>query len=88
MQLPNADRAVVDIAKLGDYLLGATHPRERQKARMFSASLGMRAADAAELREAVLRIDATKMDSDRFGRRFVADFALSHGGCTAEIRAT
>ena len=88
MQLPNADRAVVDIAKLGDYLLGATHLRGRHKAPMFSASPGMTAADAAHVCDAVLRIDATEMDSDRVGRRFVADFALSHGGRTAEIRTT
>ena len=88
MRLPNADRAVVDIAKLGDYLLSTTHSRGRHKVRMFSASLGMRVADAPELCEAVLRIDATEMDSDKVGRRFVADFTLSHCGRTVEIRTT
>ena len=90
MLLPNADRAVVDIVKVRDYCLSATHPRGRHKARIFSAVLGMTAADAAELREAileaVLRVDAMETDSDEFGRRFVADFTLSHRGRTAEIR--
>ena len=90
MHLPNADRAVVDIAKLRDYCLSTTHPRGRHKARIFGASLGMTAADAAELREAildaVLRIDAIETDSDEFGRRFIVDFALFHRGRTAEIR--
>lgn len=86
MQLPNADRAVVDIAKLPDYLLSTTHPRARHKARIFSASLGITVADAAESHEAVLRIDATEMDSGEFGLSFVADFTLSHHGRTAEIQ--
>ena len=90
MHLPNADRAVVDIAKLRDYCLSTTHPRGRHKARIFGASLGMTAADAAELREAildaVLRVDAIETEPDEFGRRFVVDFALSHRGRTAEIR--
>jgi len=90
MHLPNADRAVVDIAKLRDYCLSTTHPRGRHKARIFGASLGMTAADAAELRDAilaaVLHVDAIETDSDAFGRRFVVDFALAHRGRTAEIR--
>jgi hypothetical protein len=39
MNLPNADRAVVDPAKLRDYLLAAGHPVGRFKARFF-VSLG------------------------------------------------
>ena len=86
MQLPNAGRAVVDIAKLPDYLLSTTQPRGRHKARIFSASSGPKVADAAELHEAVLRIDATEMDSGEFGLSFVVDFTLSHHGRTDEIQ--
>ena len=80
MHLPNADRAVVDIAKLRDYLPGTTHPRGRRKGLVLSAFPGVPAADAAQLREAVLHLDATEMDSDQFGRKSVADFPPSHGG--------
>lgn len=90
MRLPNAERAVVDIVKLRDYCLSATHPRGRHKARKFGALLGMTVADAADLRAAVLEAvshaDAMETDSDEFGRRFVVDFALSYHGRTARIR--
>lgn len=36
MKLPNADRAVVGLAKLRDYCLSPTHPRGRHKARVFA----------------------------------------------------
>jgi len=35
MTLPNADRAVIDPAKIRDYLLAAAHPVGRFKARFF-----------------------------------------------------
>lgn len=90
MRLPNVDRAVVDIAKLRDYCLSASHPRGRHKARTFNASLGITAADAPELRaailEAVQHADATESDSDEFGRRFVVDIWLSFRGRRAKVR--
>jgi hypothetical protein len=54
MNLPNANRAVVDIAKLRDYCLSPDHPRGRHKARVFAASLGLTANHAEELRDALL----------------------------------
>lgn len=39
MSLPNADRAIVDPAKVRDYLLSASHPVGRFKAAFF-LSLG------------------------------------------------
>jgi hypothetical protein len=35
MRLPNADRAIIDAAKLRGYLLSATHPVGRFKAKFF-----------------------------------------------------
>ena len=50
----------------------------------------MTAADAADLREAILQAvlhaEAAEMDSDEFGRRFTADVTLSYHGRMAEIR--
>jgi len=54
MKLPNADRAVVDLAKLRDYCLSPDHPRGRHKARVFATALGLTADHAEELHEALL----------------------------------
>jgi len=39
MKLPEAERAVVDIAKLRDYCLSPFHPLGRHKARIFAGLL-------------------------------------------------
>jgi hypothetical protein len=46
MKLPNAERAFIDLAKLRDYSLCATHPEGKHKARVFAAALGIAATDA------------------------------------------
>ena len=38
MPLPNADRAVVDAAKVRDYLLSSEHPVGRFKAAVFASA--------------------------------------------------
>ena len=53
MLLPNADDAVIDPAKLRDYLLSTEHPLGRFKARFFGA-LGF-SADRWEELESALR---------------------------------
>ena len=50
MNLPNAERAVVDPAKVRDYLLAAAHPVGRFKARFF-VSLGYAAEQWERLRD-------------------------------------
>ena len=52
MQIPNADRATIEPAKLRDYLLSSTHPIGRFKARFFTA-LGFTADRWGELGEAL-----------------------------------
>ena len=90
MKLPNATRAVVEIEKLRDYCLSASHPRGRHKARVFATSLGMTAEDAEELRDAILSAvmseDATSTEEDEYGQRYVVDFAMSRQGRQATIR--
>ena len=51
MKLPNADQAVVDIAKLRDYCLNPLHPVGKHKARVFRSALGFTIDDAERLRE-------------------------------------
>lgn len=78
MKLPNADRAVVDIAKLRDYSLNAAPPEGKHKARVFRSVLGFTAADAERLREmilaAVLADEAAQGVTDEHGTRYGVDF--------------
>lgn len=73
MLLPNADSAVIEQAKLRDYLLSYTHPVGRFKARFFMA-LGFSADGWVEL-EAALRSqhlteDAAETDSGPHGQSY------------------
>ncbi|HRQ33042.1 MAG TPA: hypothetical protein PLM89_08055 [Anaerolineales bacterium] len=90
MKLPNAARAVVEIEKLRDYCLSASHPRGKHKARVFGTSLDMTAEDAEELRDAILSAviseDATSTEADEYGQRYVVDFMMSRQGRQATIR--
>ena len=81
MKLPNAENAVVDVAKLRDYCLNPNHPEGKHKARVFKETLGITHDDAERLRqvilEAALKAEATKQESTDFGRRFIVDFQVS-----------
>ena len=46
-QLPHGEEALVDLAKLEDYCLNASHPRGRHKARVFREALNLERKDAA-----------------------------------------
>jgi uncharacterized protein DUF6883 len=82
MNLPNADQAVVDIARLRDYSLNPLHPEGKHKARVFAASLGFTAADATKSRDlvlvAVLTHDSNVGLTDEHGDRYTVDFE-THG---------
>jgi hypothetical protein len=92
MKLPNADRAIVDIVKLRDYCLSPDHPRGRHKARVFAAALGLAAADAEFLRQALLGAalseEASVADADGYGQRYVLDFDLSAPAGRARVRSS
>jgi hypothetical protein len=81
MKLPNAENAVVDIAKLRDYCLNPDHPKGKHKARVFQEKLGIVKEDAEQLRqailEAILTADATEQEPTEYGRRFTVDFQAS-----------
>lgn len=80
MKLPGGERAHIDMAKLRHYCLDPTHPRGRHKARAFAARLGLTAARAEVLRDALLAAareqDAVAGEHDGFGRRFVVEFLM------------
>jgi hypothetical protein len=92
VKLPNAEQALVDIVKLRDYALSTSHPRGRHKARVFQAALGLTAADAGELRAALLESaitgDAVPGASDEFGTRYTVDFELIRSTKQALVRGS
>ena len=71
--IPNTDRATIDPAKLRDYLLSATHPIGRFKARFFTA-LGFAPDRWEELAEALrlqhLTQDGQPADPTAQGRKY------------------
>ena len=88
--LPNADRAVVDLAKLRDYVLSPDHARGRHKARVFAGVLGLRPADAEWLRdrilEAVLDAPAVETITTPYGTLYQADLRLGTSSGSAVVR--
>ena len=74
MLIPNAGRAVIEPAKLRDYLLSRSHPVGRFKAAVFQA-LGYSAGDwrqlDADLRSQHLPKEAADDESTPYGRKYV-----------------
>lgn len=74
MNLPGADRAIVETAKVRDYLLSAEHPIGRAKAPFFHA-LGFSQEQWSELQEALLALgrtgDATPREPNAFGQKYL-----------------
>jgi hypothetical protein len=91
MKLPNGEHAIVDRRKLQGYCLNTDHPRGRNKARVF-ASVGIRQADAEELREALLgaacNADARPGIANPYGKRYIVDFDLVRQTRTVKVRST
>jgi hypothetical protein len=91
MIIPNADSAVVDIRKLRDYCLDATHDEGKHKAYLFATILGMSAEDADDLRAILLRVvkihDARLGRRDEYGQRYIIDFEMEWHGRRAIIRS-
>jgi hypothetical protein len=79
--LPNRAQAILDIRKLEDYCLDATHPRGRHKARVFRQALGIGRGDAAWfstiLLQAVRERDGTELTADHFGQRWRVDVPVA-----------
>ena len=80
MKLPNGDRAIVELSKLRHYCLNPHHEHGKHKARVFSATLGLRARNAEWLREQLLRFavegDATAISQTQFGALYMLDCEL------------
>ena len=87
--LPNASAAIIDPAKVRDYLLSHQHPVGRFKAIVFEA-LGYRSDDWARLHDDLIAIahsqPARAVESGPFGQKFVIGATLKGpNGRTARI---
>ena len=91
MRLPNGEHAIVEIRKLRDYCLNPDNPRGSNKARVFAAVLGLTAADAEQLRKALLHAahagDALSGELDMHGQRYTIDFTMTTETGSAQIRS-
>jgi hypothetical protein len=92
MLLPSGENAVVDIRKLRDYCLNPDNPRGSNKARVFTAALGLTAAEAgvlpAKLQEVARTRDAVPGELDTFGQRFTVDFEMTTEAGTAPVQSS
>ena len=74
MPLPNGDRAVVEAAKVRDYLLSLQHPIGRAKARFFHA-LGFTEVDWPKLQKALQNLarsgEAEPAETNAFGQKYL-----------------
>jgi Domain of unknown function (DUF6883) len=90
MRLPNADRAILDIRKIEDYCLSASHPRGRHKARVFREALELERGDAAWLRDVLLEAarssEAQQVTADAWGSYWRVDATFRRQGNSAVVR--
>lgn len=87
--LPHADRAIVDPAKVRDYLLSTSHPVGRFKARVFFA-LGYTPGDWEILRDDLLALartgEAAAGQPSPFGQKYeVGGILTGPSGRTARF---
>ena len=90
MALPNADRAVVELARIQDYVLNSNDRRGRHKARVFASVLDLTYEHADELRDALLEAaqqgDAVLTRTDQYGERYL-DFTFEREDRAAMVRS-
>ncbi len=88
--LKNARNAIIDERRLTAYVLSPTHPRGRDKARIFRSALGYDLANCGELieqiRRAILKREAVFIRHDRYGRHYRVDATLDGPRGTARVR--
>lgn len=88
MKLPEVDRALIDAAKLQDYLLSNAHPVGRFKSAFF-ASLGYTHERSAELDSALRRLahdaEAELDDATAHGQYRVTGMLVGPAGVRATV---
>lgn len=90
MRLPNGERAVVDLRKITEYSLNHEHDDGKHKARLFRHLLGIGLENVEELvhaiKTAVREREAVPDRRDRYGDRYIVDFAYRGPANSATIR--
>lgn len=80
MKLPNGDQAIVEDAKLLDYVLNPSHPVGGHHARLFASLLGISRQNHAVLRDALLaaarQADVQAGRASPFGRKYETRFPM------------
>ncbi len=91
MRVPNAENAVVPIAKLIAYCLDPSNEVGKHKAKVFASALGLRRLDHAELSSALLNAVKEKIAvrgvSDKYGERYQVDFLFDFRDKSALVRS-
>lgn len=91
MNLPNANKAIIDLQKLEGYCLNPEHPRGKHKARVFQSTLALTSADAEFLRDQLLLAategTATLTASDKYGVRYMVDYSVNSPDGVATVRS-
>jgi hypothetical protein len=91
MRLPNGEHAIVDERKIIDYCLSEEHDDGKHKARLFREIVGIALDNAGllldALKDAAAAGEAAPGKLDRYGQRYVIDFALQGPGGTATVRS-
>lgn len=88
--LPRGDEAILDIRKIEDYCLNASHPRGRHKARVFREALELQRGDATWLRDVLLEsagsAEASPIAVDPWGAHWRLDATIRRHGKSAVVR--
>ena len=89
MKVPNAEQAIIEVAKVRDYLLSASHPVGRFKAAFFRA-LGYTPENygelEADLRRLVETADAGSEEAAEYGQKYrVSGQLTGPGGVAATV---
>lgn len=81
MKMPHGDQALVEDAKLREYVLNPLHPIGKHHAVLFERLLGIERGNAGILKEALLSAaaneDVTREGVTPYGRKFEIRFSLS-----------
>ncbi len=92
MNLPNAEKAYVDIKKLEEYCLNPKHPRGKHKAKVFLSSLGITREDAGKLKQKIVnmvsQVECELSEKDQYGQRYIVDLVYQNENRIANIRTT
>jgi hypothetical protein len=90
MTLPKHQHAIIDLAKLRDYVLNPDHPRGKHKARVFLRTLGFDWRDAETLARQISHGLASEGCEagvvDEFGQRFQVTVSVKGRVGSARVR--